>query len=257
MQPVDRRHLLQLLAGGAVMAAGLAPSEAKEARIARLIAQARPLPTISERIAFISRALVGTRYRGHTLIGAPRRPEKFVMRDDAFDCVTFCETVMAAAVARDAEGFAPALRAIRYRNGVVSWRERNHYFFEWGRRNIENGTCRSVELDGTVDLDQSVYWHKALGRRHFAMRVIPRAAFLAGRDRLKTGDVVGFVTRRPNLDYFHTGFVVFGPRGEFLLRHASQGRGRVVDEKMESFAAANRVRYVTLLRPLEPATLAV
>ena len=31
----------------------------------------------------------------YTLIGGPRRPEKFVVRDDAFDCVTFCETVLA------------------------------------------------------------------------------------------------------------------------------------------------------------------
>jgi len=256
----SRRTFLQMLAG-ATVAISAAPASASaaagEARIARLIGQARALPTVSERIAFISRALVGTRYRAHTLIGGPRRPERFVVRDDAFDCVTFCETVLAAALAREPAAFEAALRAIRYHNGTVSWRDRNHYFFEWGRHNIANGTCRAVELDGAVDLAKTVYWHKALGRRRFAMRVIPRAAFLAGRDRLANGDIVGFVTRRPNLDYFHTGFVVFGPRGELLLRHASQGRGRVVDERMERFAAANRVRYVTLLRPLEPAALSV
>ena len=254
---VDRRRLLQLMAGGAVMAAGLTPAAAKEARIAKLIGEARALPTVSERIGLISRALVGTRYRGHTLIGGPWRPEKFVVRDDAFDCVTFCETVLAAAVARDADGFAPALRAIRYRNGVVSWRARNHYFFEWSRCNVENGFCRAVEFDAMVDLDKSVYWHRALGRRRFAMRAVPSDTFLAGRDRLKTGDIVGFVTRRPNLDYFHTGFVAFGPRGEFLLRHASQSHGRVVDESMARFVAANRVRYVTLLRPRDSETIAV
>ena len=71
--------------------------------------------------------------------------------------------------------------------------------------------------------------------------------------QLATGDIVGFVTRRSNLDYFHVGFVAFGPKGEFLLRHASERHGRVLDERMQHFCAANHVRYVTLLRPLEPA----
>ena len=88
------------------------------------------------------------------------------------------------------------------------------------------------------------------------MNVIPRAAFLANKPRLAAGDIVGFITRRPNLDYFHVGFIAFDRGGELLLRHASRSRGRVLDEGMERFLNANRVRYVTLLRPLEPAKAA-
>ena len=69
----------------------------------------------------------------------------------------------------------------------------------------------------------------------------------------EAGDIVGFVTRRPNLDYFHIGFIAFGADGELLLRHAAESRHRVLDERMERFVAHNRVRYVTLLRPEEPA----
>ena len=43
--------------------------------------------------------LLGIRYRSNTLIGSPKLPEQFVIRDDAFDCVTYCEAVLAAAVA--------------------------------------------------------------------------------------------------------------------------------------------------------------
>ena len=63
------------------------------------------------------------------------------------------------------------------------------------------------------------------------------------------GDVVGFVSRRSWLDYFHTGFVTFDGKGEVLLRHASQSRGRVIDQPMKSFLVVNGVRYVTVLRP--------
>jgi hypothetical protein len=249
---LSRRRFTQLLAGGVGFCAGEQFAFAGEARIDRLISQARAYGQISQRIDFISRALRGTIYQGYTLIGGPRRAEKFVVRDDAFDCVTFCETVLAAAIAREASEFEPTLRAIRYHNGDVTWRERNHYFFEWSQHNIENKTCRPIVMDGSVEINKTVFWHKELGKRRFAMAVIPLTAFLANRKMLANGDIVGFVTQRPNLDYFHIGFVAFGSKSELLLRHASQSHHRVLDERMETFAGLNYVRYVTLLRPEEP-----
>jgi hypothetical protein len=250
---LNRRHVLQMLAGAATFVAGARPSRASAARIERLIGEAKALPTIAQRIDFISRALRGTTYQGYTLIGGPRRPEKFVVRDDAFDCVTFCETVLAAARARDAAEFETSLREIRYRNGIVNWFERNHYFFEWGQHNVENKTCRWLAMDGAVAIGKTVDSQKGLSKRHFAMRVIPGAVFLANKSKLETGDIVGFVSRRSNLDYFHAGFIAFGGGGELLLRHASESRHRVLDERMDRFVARYRVRYVTLLRPEEPA----
>jgi hypothetical protein len=249
----NRRDILRILAGGAALAAGARPSAATEARIERLIAQARGFEQISQRIDFISGALRGSRYRENTLIGGPRQPEQFVVRDDGFDCVTYCETVLAAALARDIAEFETALREIRYRNGIVNWFERNHYWFEWSQHNVENKTCRAIIMDGAVPIEKTVYWYRELGKRRFAMMVIPSATFLANKRKLAKGDIVGFVTRRPNMDYFHVGFVVFGGGGELLLRHASLSRYRVLDERMDRFVAQNRVRYVTLLRPEQPA----
>ena len=249
---LSRRDILQILAGGAVLAAGMTPGSATGARIGRLIDEARSKGSISQRLEFISSALRGTRYQGYTLIGGPRRSEQFVARDDAFDCVTFCETVLAAAIAGNPREFEAALRTIRYHNGVVSWRERNHYFFEWGQHNIENNICRLVTFDESIKIEKTVYWHKELGRRRFSIAVIPRAIFLANKRQLAKGDIVGFITQRPNLDYFHVGFITFDTGGELLLRHASQSRHSVLDERMDHFVVVNRVRYVTLLRPQEP-----
>jgi hypothetical protein len=250
---VNRRDILRMLAGSAALAA--TPVDASEARIERLIAEAQRFTTISQRIDFISGALRGTRYRGYTLIGGPRQPEQFVLRDDGFDCVTFCETVLAAAIARDTAEFEKVLREIRYHNGTVNWFERNHYFFEWSQHNIENKTCRALAMDGSVNIEKTVYGHRELGRRKFAMTVIPRAIFMANKDKLASGDIVGFVTQRANLDYFHVGFIAFGQDGELLLRHAALSRHRVLDERMGRFVAQNGVRYVTLLRPEQPAAM--
>ncbi len=250
---VSRRSVLQILAGGSIIAAGAWPAFAGETVIGRLIAEASNYTRISQRIDFISRALLGAKYKANPLIGGPKQPEKFVVHDDAFDCVTYCETVLAAAIAHDFGEFEPALRQIRYRNGQVSWDQRNHYFFEWSQHNVENKTCRPIAMDGSVEIDKTVNWHPELGKRRFLMHGIPRATFLSNKHLLANGDIVGFVTKKSNLDYFHTGFVAFGGNGELLLRHASKSRHRVLDERMDRFAAANKVRYVTLLRAEETA----
>lgn len=248
----SRRDLLRLLAAGAVVAAGARAAPAGERHIERLIDEARAFPQISRRIDFISAALRGTRYLGYTLIGGPRRPEKFVVRDDGFDCVTYLETVLAAAIARKSAEFDDLLRKIRYHNGVVEWRERNHYFFEWCQRNVKNGICRWIGMDGAVEINKTVDSQKGLSRRRFAMRVIPRAVLAANKPMLESGDIIGFVSHRSDLDYFHAGFIAFARDGALLLRHASESHHRVVDERMERFLARYSVRYVTILRPQEP-----
>lgn len=247
-----RRDLLRLLAGGAALGLTARSASAGEKRIDKLIVEARRYPTISQRIDFISATLRGSRYRGYTLIGGPHRPEKFVVRDDVFDCVTYCETVLAAARARAPDQFDTLLRMIRYHNGVVEWRERNHYFFDWCQHNVENKLCRWLTMEGMVEIHKVCDSQKGLSTHRFDMHVIPRAVFLANQSLLQAGDIIGFVSRRRDLDYFHTGLIAFARNNTLLLRHASESEHRVLDESMERFLARWRVRYVTLLRPLEP-----
>ena len=78
-------------------------------------------------------------------------------------------------------------------------------------------------------------------------------ALMTHRKMLQAGDVIGFVSRRSELDFFHTGFIAFDSRGALMLRHASRTRGKVVDDDMASFVAVTGVKYVTLLRAEEMA----
>lgn len=250
VQPLYRRSLLQMLAGAALAAAGGRPALARDAAtIERLIAQSRSIEPVSARIEFISRSLLGTRYVGNTLIGGPSQPEQFVVRDDGFDCVTYCETVLAVALARDYDDFEAVLKRIRYANGEVRWDERNHYFSDWTRRAVEKEICRTVELPNAVTINKALNFGK-FGQRQMSLLCAPAASLLARPSRLSSGDIIGFVSRRANLDFFHTGFVMLSANGNVILRHASQSRGRVLDEPMERFVAVNRVQYASLLRPV-------
>jgi N-acetylmuramoyl-L-alanine amidase-like len=233
-----------LLAGGRA-AAG------RTAVIARLIREAPARGAISQRIDFISHALLGVRYQADTLIGGPREREQLVMRDDAFDCVTYCETVLAAALSKDLRGFATMLRRIRYAHDAVRWNERNHYFADWERRNVAKHICRPVAVGIPVRISKTVYG--VLGSRQETFAGIPGSVLLAKSALLRRGDVIGFVSRQPHLDFFHVGLIAFARNGRLLLRHASQRHGRVLDEDMQGFLAANDVGYVTVLRAQESA----
>jgi hypothetical protein len=248
-KPITRRTLLPLLAA-LPLAAATPAFAARRRSLDSLIAEASALPTVAERMALISGALLGRHYRANTLIGGPRRREVLVVRDDAFDCVTFCEVVLAAARVRDHAAFEASLRRIRYAQGEVKWHARNHYFADWTRRAVENTICQPVTLEPAVTIEKTVNWRN-LGKRRVTLSAISATTLLANKSGLADGDVIGFVSRRPNLDFYHTGLVAFGKRGELMLRHASRSRGRIVDERMTAFLAVNRVQYVTLVRAAE------
>jgi hypothetical protein len=245
----DRRTFLTGLGAAALMAAVPDCAAASERLIVELIARSKDEPAISRRIDVISHALLGHRYQADTLIGGPRKAEIFVARDDRFDCVTFCETVLAAARAHDLLSFEAELRAIRYRDGVVDWRARNHDFAAWCDHNVASGLCRAVTLGEAVELKKVLTVPRALGRRNYMVAGIPSKILLTHKDELRAGDIIGFVSRRSWLDYFHTGFVMFDGKGSLVLRHASQSRRRVLDQSMAHFLAINGVQYVTVLRP--------
>jgi len=247
----SRRQMLQVAAGAATFALGLAPARTEETRIAALIDKARADTFIGARIGVISQALIGSRYVGYPLIGGPRKQEQFVLRDDAFDCVTFCETVLAAARSFTVADFQPQLRRIRYRDGEIAWPARNHYFADWSLNNIANGICRAIVLPGTAMVEKTVTYMHGLPVERVGLTSIPVASVLGNAERLATGDVVGFLSRRPGIDYFHTGFIVVGKDGELLLRHAAKSKGRVLDQTLSAFIAVNGVRHVSLLRPQE------
>jgi hypothetical protein len=92
----------------------------------------------------------------------------------------------------------------------------------------------------------------ALGTRRMSMNAVPRAELLANKQLLATGDIIGFLSRRGGLDYFHIGFVAVATDGELWLRHAAKSKRRVLDEPLAHFLSVNRVKAVTLLRAREP-----
>jgi hypothetical protein len=170
---------------------------------------------------------------------------------DGFDCVTYVESVLALARSSNTTDFRRNLRQIRYRAGRVSWSDRNHYMTDWARRNVARGALRSLTRGaGTILRGRRLETVPGLPRRNVQVRCFPKRSYGRIAKRLATGDVVLFVSTKPNLDVFHMGLVVQGPRGP-RLRHAARSRGRVVEQRLADFMAAQRMSGFVVLRPLE------
>jgi hypothetical protein len=53
--------------------------------------------------------------------------------------------------------FETSLRRIRYDHGNVQYDQRNHYFADWCKRNIENGICQPVAIEPSIVIDKTAH----------------------------------------------------------------------------------------------------
>lgn len=207
---------------------------------------------LPDRLGRLSAALLGRPYRSFPLIGGPDTDEVLVTRVDAFDCVTYAETVLALAVSQSSRDFAARLAAIRYLHGRVRWIDRNHFMNRWIERNVRAGHVRRVLPRrwawGGATRDLSALPRYPVQR--WRPRYLPSSE--AGRlaEAAETGDVVCFVSNRADLDTYHVGLLVRDAAG-LAVRHASRTRAQVVHQPLSEYLASDDVPGMFVARPLE------
>lgn len=222
-------------------------------RARQLLSAARPHRTVPARMEALSAVLLGSPYEAHGLVGSAAEPEVFTASLQAFDCVTYVETVLSLARASDPVAFSEELRRIRYDGGEIEWVRRNHYMTEWLRRNAKAGIVRSVVAEGLATRKERLLDAvPGLEARKATFRCIPKAKFRSFGPRLRNGDILLFVSTKARLDVFHCGLLV-RKDGRWMLRHASRSAGRVVEQDLAAFLAANRMAGLVAVRPLEVA----
>lgn len=102
---------------------------------------------IKNRITLISENLLGSRYQLTALgEGYYGRYDQFPLyRIDAFDCETFVDMVLALAFATDVDSFKQCIKKIRYKDGKVSYINRNHFLsLDWNNNNQKQNYIRDI-----------------------------------------------------------------------------------------------------------------
>jgi hypothetical protein len=206
------------------------------------------------RIDALSHYFLGYPYQPNPLIGSSDTGEVFTASLDGFDCVTYIETILALARASDVDEFVEWLRKIRYEQGRVEWKRRNHYMTDWIRNNIREGLLRPVSMPAvpTHSRERILSVVPGLAVQRTSVKCVPKSAVPRAAEHLQSGDVICFVSTRKNLDVFHAGIIVRDGK-KVLLRHASRSRGCVVEQELSEFLKANRMAGVIVVRPQVPA----
>lgn len=111
-------------------------------------------------------------------------------RTDAFDCLTFVETVLAISLAHNLESFKQRIKKIRYRKGNVSFISRNHFTdLDWNKNNQKEGILTDITLKFHDEKHQRVaQWaHAKIDKpswyQHFSMSRIRLIGLSVGEQR--------------------------------------------------------------------------
>ncbi len=217
-----------------------------EGGLTEIMTESSKLGSAGDRINFISEKFLGTPYAGSTLTGDINHPEVFTIDLEGMDCFTFIDYVEAMSLSRSFPEFKEALRKIRYRDGVVAFPNRNHFFSDWPVYNSEYirdatsdiGGEKAVGVPKSLNLKgDGTYYLPGIPVVNRMIYYIPSSALdVSVLSKLMTGDFVGIYTEKDGLDASHTGIVI-KRNGKAFLRHASskEKNQKVVDEDLSEY----------------------
>jgi hypothetical protein len=218
--------------------------------IKRALISLRKMPDLESRVQLVSGWFLRRPYEENPLDGGPASLELFFIFFDRFDCVTYVETVLALSRARTTARFFFELRHLRYKGGRVDWFTRNHFMTEWLRRNEERGAIADLTRGrDMIKKTRTLKGVAGLQPEESTFRFFPKRSFARVRPKIRTGDVMMFVSTKKHLDVFHMGILI-RKGDQILMRHATRSAGKVVEQDVNEFLEANRMTGFILARPL-------
>ncbi len=213
----------------------------------------------SAQSAALSRQFLGTPYGASTLIGSATDPEQLVVDLEKVDCFTYADYVEALKRSDNREQFVDALINVRYKDGVVAFQNRKHFFTDWA------ATAPALTTDVTASLSSNVIQvDKTLNEKDSGGQYLPGLPVVARTvsyipsqhvdagvlSRLRTGDYIGAFAEDGGLDVTHVGIFVDTPDGP-VFRNASSlsAHEKVIDQPLPDYLRT--VPGVVVLRPVE------
>jgi len=166
------------------------------------------------------------------------------------DCMTFCEQILAMSISRNYQDFFQYLQKIRYRDGIVDFKMRNHFTIaDWLPNNswlLEDvtdliGGTLCQPMTKTIDRAKDFAamgctdTHDVPPAQTMTVKYIPKEYLLQVVDNLRGGEIVSLIQRREGIFSSHMGLIAKDTQGKLIFRHASRSAEKVVDEPYEEY----------------------
>lgn len=183
-----------------------------------------------EKIDYISSKFLGIPYEDHALTGDINTPEVFTINLGGVDCFTYLDYVESLRISPSFSKFEDNLKKVRYKQAVVEFQKRNHFFSDWPVYNRERIKDVTREIGGEKTKSVIKYLNKKKDETAFlpGILVVERNIIYTPSEsvnedvlkKLNTGDYIGFYTDIDGLDVTHTGIII-KKNDKYYLRHAS------------------------------------
>jgi hypothetical protein len=206
------------------------------------------------RLEIYSTRAIGTPYRWFPLGEGPQgKYDRGPLVDFAHvDCLTFCEQILALTLAQDYTEMFARLQRLRYHNGEIDIRARNHFTLaDW----LPNNSWLVEDITTTLGRELCAEMTKTINRvemlqkkgvplkelaaipppQTMTIQYIPEANLPAIKSKLHGGEIAVVIQSRPAIFAAHLGFMLRDSTGRVFFRNASMRRGvkKVADENFE------------------------
>jgi len=218
----------------------------------------KAIKNIYERINYFSNKLKGKPYflgpMGEGLSVYPSHKERVNFNE--MDCMTYMELALALAYSKNYDDFFDILQSIRYENGIVDYKMRNHFLIADWTKNNKFDIIAAPPHDCPLPVQDCNIFSKEIDKKKFFkdpgianpkidISFLPKEEAIIYADTVKfakdTIFGVAILSDLPGLDAAHTGFAVNGKKG-LMLRHASQLRGKVIEQPLSEFLKTTKIK---------------
>ena len=173
------------------------------------------------------------------------------------DCVTYVEQIYALALSESYAQFPDTLRRIRYRDGKIDYRWRNHYTVSdwlpanaWCMRDVTDEVGGDTVKTMTKTISRGKFFagkgltqYANLPDEAASTHYISRDDAEQALAKLQTGDMLIFVIDTPGIIAGHVGLVRhIGPTVE--VQHASLSEKRVITSPLARYLRNIPARFV-------------
>jgi len=229
-----------------------------EGELDKIIREASRMEDAGSRIAFLSGHFLGIPYRESTLIGDSNTPEVFVINLSGVDCFTFIDYIEAMRLSDSLDSFRKNLQQVRYRDSVVSYASRKHFFTDWAEyepasvedltEQIGGGKAKSILKMMNLKEDRTNLL-PGINPCQRTIRYIPAENIDSSvLQKLRTGDYAGIYSPLQGLDISHAGIII-REKNTVMFRHASSDRRHrmVVEQDLQEYISGKP--GLIILRP--------
>jgi len=212
--------------------------------------------TISERITFYSERFIGTPYNFKCVGDGPYALyENYpLVNFSETNCMAFCEHVLAQSISDSWDNFFNNLQHIRYRDGIIGMRTRNHYTMaDWLPENrwLLDDVSRIVGGKYTQSVTRTIS-HKnffeskgitdmryVLPDREITIDYVPKEDLVKIEKNAKPGDILALIFANKTDIFSAHMLMVIEKNGKKYIRESSNSKMTTFDTPYKEWVSKN------------------